>query len=69
MTIDYTVNLRDSTGRTAVLHISGDTISEMVSDGLPEWQAREEVEGNTFANAIAEGLIGADAWLINEIDG
>jgi hypothetical protein len=60
MTKDYSVVLEDSTGRRAVLDIIGASVDEMGGDD----QARANVEDNAFANAIAEGLIGADAWLV-----
>ena len=60
MTKDYSVTLEDSTGRRATLYINGDCIDQM---GGTRW-AIEEVESNAFQNAIAEGLIGADAYLV-----
>jgi hypothetical protein len=65
MTNDYTVTLQDNTGRVVTLFISGATIDEMVDANVPEWLAIENVESNAFGNAIAEGIIGEDAWLIN----
>lgn len=64
MTADYSLTLQDSTGRTAELFIVGACIDEQMTTGVTEWQAKENVEGNAFANAIAEGVINADAWLI-----
>lgn len=58
---DYSIPMIDSAGRRAELFINGDTIAELMMDGLTESAAREEVESNAFANAIADGLIGPDA--------
>jgi hypothetical protein len=63
VTRDYTLTMRDSTGRVAKLYISADTINEMVGDDYPLYAAQEDVESNEFARAIADGVIGADAWL------
>jgi len=65
MTYDYTITLQDNTGRVATLFINGACIDEQIADDIPEWLAIENVESNTFANAIAEGIIGENAWLIN----
>jgi|688.fasta_scaffold2100965_1 hypothetical protein len=63
MTQDYSLILQDSIGRTVTLHISGASIDEAVASGAEDWKAREEAESNAFGNAIAQGLIGDDAWL------
>jgi hypothetical protein len=64
MTNDYTITLQDNTGRVVTLFINGATIDEMVDTNTPEWLAIENVERNAFENAIAEGIISDDAWLI-----
>ena len=64
MTKDYALNMIDGTGRTLALAINGDSITEMVATGMSPAQAAESVEGNAFANAIARGDIGADAWIV-----
>jgi hypothetical protein len=64
MTPDYSVTLQDTQGRTIQLFINGACIDEAVATGVAAWEARENVEGNAFANAIARGEIGEDAWLI-----
>ncbi len=60
MTNDYSLTLEDSTGRQFVLHINGACVDEMGGDD----RAKENVEDNAFQNAIAEGLIGEDAYLV-----
>lgn len=55
---DYEITLQDSTGRLCSLAISADTVAEAGGDS-------EAVEGNAFQNAIARGLIGADAVLLS----
>jgi hypothetical protein len=62
MTNDYSLTLEDSTGRRVTLFINGACVDEMGGDD----RARENVQDNAFANAIYEGLIGADAYLIDE---
>jgi hypothetical protein len=64
MTTDYSIQMRDSKGRTCVLCINGASIDEQIASGTPEWEARENVEGNSFANAIHRGEIGDDALLV-----
>ena len=61
---DYAVRMRDSTGRTIDLYINADSVFEMTETGLSLEEAAEELESNAFANAIAAGKIGADAWKI-----
>ncbi len=65
MTNDYTITLQDNTGRVVTLFINGATIDEMVDTNVPEDHAIENVESNAFGNAIAEGIISEDAWLIS----
>ena len=64
MTLDYSINMQDSAGRVVTLHINGASIDDMVADGYSFSEAQESVESNTFARAIANGEIGADAWMI-----
>jgi hypothetical protein len=61
---DYTITMQDSTGRQCVLYVNADSIAELQATGMTPAEARESVEGNTFANAIARGEIGADAWQV-----
>jgi hypothetical protein len=63
-TPDYSVVMRDDAGRTVRLSINGANIDEMVAEGYRRDDAVESVEGNQFANAIARGEIGADAWMV-----
>lgn len=63
-TKDYSLTMRDSAGRTVTLSICGDSIRELIESGISAETAKEEVEGNAFGNAIAQGEIGADAWLV-----
>jgi len=62
--LDYSLTMQDSSGRCVTLNINADSIRELVETGMPLWQATEEVEGNTFANAIARNEINDDAWLL-----
>lgn len=50
---DYRLVLRDASGRECVLYITG-----------ADDDTREAVEANAFQNAVARGLIGEDAWLV-----
>jgi hypothetical protein len=59
---DYTITLRDSTGKIYELFINGECINEQIRTGASETEAVEGVEGNAFHNAIYRGDIGADAW-------
>ena len=61
---DYSLTMKDGTGRTCELNINADSIAELVRDGYSADEAQEIVEGNAFQNAIARGEIGTDAWLI-----
>lgn len=60
---DYTLTLRDSTGKTHTVSINGDCIEEQIRDGVSEDVAIGNVEDNKIANAIYNGDIGADAWV------
>jgi hypothetical protein len=60
MTNDYEITLQDSTGRKVTLLVDGATVDCM---GGNEY-AKELVEDNAFANAIARGEIGEDAYLV-----
>ena len=63
-TPDYSITMQDRQGRTTQLFICGASIDEAVATGAPEWEAREDVESNAFANAIARNEIGEDAWMV-----
>lgn len=63
MTHDYSLKLQDGTGRTFELSINGACIDEVIATGVPEYEAIEGVQNNAFWNAVAEGLIGEDAWI------
>jgi hypothetical protein len=54
-TQDYSITMRDESGRTCILYINGASVDE---------SSAESVEGNAFQNAIARGEIGDDAWAI-----
>ncbi len=60
---DYSITLRDSTGKTHTVGINGDCINEQIREGVSEGLAVESVESNAFRNAISKGKIGADAWI------
>ena len=62
MTSDYAVVMKDGAGRTVTLYIAGASIDAVIATGASESQARDDAESNAFGNAIAQGLIGADAW-------
>jgi hypothetical protein len=65
---DYTLTMRDKAGRIVELYINADTINEMVDDDYPLYAVREDVESNAFARAIADGLIGEDAWVLSDFE-
>ncbi len=60
---DYAMVMQDSAGRIATLYIAGASIADAIAAGATEPQARESAESNAFGNAIAEGLLGDDAWI------
>ena len=64
MTLDYSITMQDGQGRTTQIFICGASIDEAIGNGVPEWEARENIESNAFSNAIYRGDIGADAWII-----
>ena len=64
MTLDYSINMQDSAGRVATLHIDGASIDNLMADDYSFSSAQASVESNAFSNAIANGEIGADAWVI-----
>lgn len=63
-TKDYSVALADHRGRTVEISINGASVDEMIAVGYSEQEARESVESDAFAKAIARGEIDADAWVI-----
>jgi len=64
-TKDYSITLGDSTGRTVELFINGDCIDEAIEQGCSMDIACEQNETNKVENAIAEGLIGTDCYLVS----
>jgi hypothetical protein len=64
MTKDYCITLEDGAGRTVKLSINGDCIDEALAQGYSLDIACEQNETNKVENAIAEGLIGTDCYLI-----
>jgi hypothetical protein len=64
-TKDYSITLGDSTGRTIELFINGDCIDEAIEQGCSMDIACEQNETNKVENAIAEGLIGPDCYLVS----
>jgi hypothetical protein len=60
---DYSITLRDSTGKTHTVGINGDCINEQIREGVSENVAVGDVEDNKVANAIYNGEIGADCWI------
>jgi hypothetical protein len=64
-TKDYSITLEDSTGRTIELFINGDCIDEAIEQGCSMDIACEQNETNKVENAIAEGLIGPDCYLVS----
>jgi hypothetical protein len=64
-TKDYSITLEDSTGRTIELFINGDCIDEALERGYSMDIACEQNETNKVENAIAEGLIGSDCYLLS----
>jgi hypothetical protein len=65
MTKDYSITMKDSTGRTFELFINGDCIDEALAQGYSLDTACERNETNKLENAIAEGQIGADCYQIS----
>jgi hypothetical protein len=65
MTKDYSITMKDSTGRTCELFINGDCIDEALAQGYSFDTACERNETNKLENAIAEGQIGADCHQIS----
>ena len=63
-TPDYSITMRDSTGRTATIAINGACIDELIATGYSPELAHESVESNAFQNAIHRKEIGADAWIV-----
>jgi len=61
---DYSITMRDSTGRIVILNINADTIVELTNDGYSLEQAQCCVQDNEFQNAISKGIIGDDAYII-----
>ena len=64
MTLDYSIKIQDSTGRTTELFINGACIDELLATGMAECEAREGVESNAFWKAVEHDEIGEDAWII-----
>lgn len=62
---DYTITLEDESGRTCVLSIHKDCIDEAMERGYSLSEARERIEDNKVENAIAEGLIDYECFLIS----
>jgi hypothetical protein len=60
---DYSITLRDSTGKTHTVSINGECINEQIREGVSEDVAIGNVEDNKIANAISNGKIGADCWV------
>ena len=65
MTSDYSITLQDSAGKTLEVAIDGASIDNEISNGATEAQAVEGAEQNAFANAIYNGNIGADCWVVS----
>jgi hypothetical protein len=65
MTKDYSITMKDSTGRTVELFINGDCIDEALAQGYSMDTACERNETNKLENAIAAGAIGADCSQIS----
>ena len=61
---DYSITLEDESGRTVELSIHADCIYEAMERGYTLEEARESIEENKAQNAIAEGLIGYECFLI-----
>lgn len=65
MTRDYSITLQDSTGKTLEVAINGASIDNEISNGATQVEAVEGVEQTAFANAIDNGSIGADCWIVS----
>lgn len=66
MTKDYDITVQDSTGRTCDLWVNGASIDEWIANGYSIHEAHEAARNQAFENAVREGEIGADAWVIAE---
>ena len=64
-THDYSITLQDSTGKTLEVAIDGASIDNEIRNGATEAASVEGVEQNAFANAIYNGNIGADCWIVS----
>ena len=64
MTKDYTITMQDSSGKRVTLYIDGASIDANGGDSY----AVECVENNAFDIAVFNGLIGADAYLVDPLD-
>lgn len=65
--MDYTVKMQDDAGRVCNLHITADNLEFLVASGLSLEEAQEGAETNAFWNAVKEGQIGENAWVVCRI--
>ena len=63
-TVDYSVTLKDHTGKTLVVYINGASVDEFVATGMSLERAKDEVEQDRFWAAIDNGDIAEDCWAI-----
>lgn len=63
-TADYSVTLKDRTGRTLVVYINGASVDELVATGVSLERAKDEVEQDRFWAAIDKGDIAEDCWAV-----
>jgi len=61
MARDYGVTMRERSGRVVTLCINGASVYELIRAGYTSSAARQAVEDDAFARAIADGEISADA--------
>lgn len=64
MTKDYTITMRDDTGRVCAICVNGASIDELLAVGYTLNEAHESVRSNAFEVAVRDGEIGAQAVLI-----
>jgi hypothetical protein len=63
-TVDYSVTLKDGSGKTLVVYINGASVDELVATGVSLERAKDDVEQDRFWAAIDRGDIAEDCWTV-----
>lgn len=63
MTKDYSVTLKDSTGRTVIVYINGASVDALVAAGSSLERAKDDAEQDRIWAAIDRGDIADDCWI------